>query len=379
MASSKRVPQVGMLKKESCAGAKRISEQVIVENQRGITLFGYPFFSSKLLIPKVDPPQFHTEKDRQPISTATSNYYGNTNNKLLLPLNFKCSMGLTEEVGEGSAQVECVGERDDEFAWFVSMDYHGNYDIDDQGWCYSWSFRSKYWKGKNGFVRKRFWVRLPTRNGQLGYCAHYLLERGKKRSIRGQSMRRGEGVCEHEDGSEYYYDEETGDDRSATKPDTVPHTQLPQKQPPQIGCSQQINESRLTEYLYDYYSDQDMDERQRQGSESSYSTELYNQMEFYSLYQLCGDFGVTEQLQQLVLQLKKLPLDRQKFELLDEFVQNKLSPLGLQDLRRIVSDPKLGFAELVLQTFQFDVSRRKFLDKWVSSLLQDTRQQLSLR
>lgn len=171
MASSSRIQHLEMLERESCPGMRRIAEQIIVENQRGIALFGYPFFSNKLLIPKVDPLQFHTEKDQQPISTVTSSYCGNTNNKLLLPLNFLCSRSVTEEKG-GTALFGCIGERDDEFAWFVLMDYQGKYDIDDQGWCYSWSFRSKCWKGKNGFVRKRFWVRLPTQNEELGFCGH---------------------------------------------------------------------------------------------------------------------------------------------------------------------------------------------------------------
>ena len=53
------------------------------------------------------------------------------------------------------------------YKWFVSMDHANRYDTDDQGWCYSWRFRSVRWKAHGGFVRKRYWVRLLVNSREM--------------------------------------------------------------------------------------------------------------------------------------------------------------------------------------------------------------------
>lgn len=48
--------------------------------------------------------------------------------------------------------------------WYVDM----GYDVDDQGWAYSWRFGSDTWHGSHvwfhSFVRRRHWIRVAHRN-----------------------------------------------------------------------------------------------------------------------------------------------------------------------------------------------------------------------
>ncbi|AAS51815.2 ADL105Cp [Eremothecium gossypii ATCC 10895] len=328
MSSAGSRAQAERAKGRSACELQGVSEHIIVENQRGITLFGYPFFSNKLLIPKVDPPQFHTEKEQQPISTTTSNYYGNTNNKLLLPLHFRYTGTLGAE-GTGRLRGRpASGGSDDEFAWFVSMDYRGQYDIDDQGWCYSWSFRSKYWKGKSGFVRKRFWVRLPTRSEHLGQTSGPGARAGS----------RGARSAMHRTGS-------AGRAGWAAARHTEPQSPI---------------------------AEEDDEKRDEDRADTACMLGSYTRQEFSALYE-GGNGRFAEELAQLVRKIDKLPLDRQKFEALEEFVQG-MTPTQHRDMCRIVRDPNSGFTGKILSSFQFDVSRRKFLERWIHGLLMDTGQ-----
>lgn len=119
------------------------TQDVIVEHQRGAMVLGYPVFSPNLLIRGIDPPQFQLVGED----------------------------GHTVEKGEikagGGMYPFDLGTPLKGFKWFVSMDHGNRYDTDDQGWCYSWRFRSRRWKAHGGFVRKRFWVRLPINGREM--------------------------------------------------------------------------------------------------------------------------------------------------------------------------------------------------------------------
>ncbi|AET39425.1 Spo73p Ecym_4367 [Eremothecium cymbalariae DBVPG len=445
--------QVERTNKGGFNGGLRVAEQVIVENQRGITVFGYPFFSNKLLIPKVDPPQFHTEKDHLPISTATSNYYGNTNNKLLLPLNFRhlgfASGGVgggERSEGEGSSEVGGsssgstfgvsshgrVEGQDEEFAWFVSMDHQGQYDIDDQGWCYSWSFRSKYWKGKNGFVRKRFWIRLPTRNDNLGYCGHQhqnhvgtrtsygrtdavstIVEEEEEQQCQIEPPQLGKqetAVLEDEHNNCNTSNSSKSNDsstKSSTNKDNnnqeeeeidAPEcrimdinsngpriAQIPQPTTGATGSTSENSAEALwrqistTEGVMSSIkglcvnnlnrSGSDEDDADDQFTDAIDISDVDEHLEVYKLYHQREENQVfSDILDKLIFELNNLSLDRQKLELLDEFVRDKLSSINRQDLQRVLRDPKSNFIEQVLSSLQFDVSRRKFLDKWITGI-----------
>ncbi|ODQ59251.1 hypothetical protein WICANDRAFT_55818 [Wickerhamomyces anomalus NRRL Y-366-8] len=105
------------------------SYDLLIENERGFIIFGLPFYT-KYMFP-FDPPNF-TNINGSKIS-----------NLKLFPLpdlNWKWSWDK----------------------WYVIM----NDDNDDQGWCYSWRFGSKHWRGEQRlgcFVRRRIWLRLRER------------------------------------------------------------------------------------------------------------------------------------------------------------------------------------------------------------------------
>ncbi|CAD6621657.1 HN1_G0001190.mRNA.1.CDS.1 [Saccharomyces cerevisiae] len=125
-----------------------LPEDVLIENERGVTLLGYPLFSPKILLPHVDPPQF------QRLNTENGSLIALSKNTIsnfieLYPID----LSTERTAGSSSSQMT---------KWFVLMDYKEKYDIDDQGWCYSWNFNNSRWKSKNGLVRRRVWVRLPT-------------------------------------------------------------------------------------------------------------------------------------------------------------------------------------------------------------------------
>lgn len=127
-----------------------LPEDIFVENERGVGLLGYPFFSAKLLIPRIDPSNFQivNTEDRllRNISNASVHSIAG-----LYPL----TKDEAREKANGPSK------------WFVLMDFKDKLDMDDQGWLYSWHFTTERWKSKHGFVRRRVWVKLPERRGEL--------------------------------------------------------------------------------------------------------------------------------------------------------------------------------------------------------------------
>ncbi|EGV63536.1 hypothetical protein CANTEDRAFT_114386 [Yamadazyma tenuis ATCC 10573] len=111
--------------------------ELVVENQRGLKIFGIPMFSSNSLIPMLDPSSF------QLLNGQNLKVIDNNLNNLPLPdLNWQWHW-------------EC---------WYVLM----LNDVDDQGWIYSKiNFNSHHWKGKyyfGNFIRRRVWIRLRHRS-----------------------------------------------------------------------------------------------------------------------------------------------------------------------------------------------------------------------
>lgn len=105
---------------------------VIIENQRGFTLLGYPFFSPKLLFPRLDPNNFQImNREKGTLIDIRSN---RRSIRDVFPLEGYDRCGR----------------------WFVDMRV-GN--VDDQGWVYSWNFSHGRWRDGKGLVRRRIWVR----------------------------------------------------------------------------------------------------------------------------------------------------------------------------------------------------------------------------
>ncbi|CDR44759.1 CYFA0S15e02520g1_1 [Cyberlindnera fabianii] len=102
---------------------------IIIESERGVTLFGFPLFSHQLF--PMDPPRLMTPHGTKIMSTQ------------LYPLP-------SDLWRWGWAQ------------WHVVMDAG---DMDDQGWSYAWWFKAKSWRGrmKTGCVRRRIWMRVRWR------------------------------------------------------------------------------------------------------------------------------------------------------------------------------------------------------------------------
>lgn len=102
------------------------SYDLLIENERGLIIFGLPFYT-KYMLP-FDPPNF------------TNSRGSRINNLKLFPLpdlNWRWTWSK----------------------WYVIM----NDDNDDQGWSYNWKFGSKNWRGEQKlgcFVRRRIWLRL---------------------------------------------------------------------------------------------------------------------------------------------------------------------------------------------------------------------------
>ncbi|CCC70242.1 hypothetical protein NCAS_0E01720 [Naumovozyma castellii] len=120
-----------------------LPKDLIIENERGATILGYPLFSPRLLIPHIDPPQF------QMIIPETGTLQC-ISNDIISSFHQLYPFGYDEEQEQAQKK------------WFVMMDFKNRYDMDDQGWCYSWTFNNERWKSKNGIVRRRVWVRLST-------------------------------------------------------------------------------------------------------------------------------------------------------------------------------------------------------------------------
>lgn len=115
----------------------KLPEDSLVENERGITLFGIPMFSSSLLMPHLDPTHWQ-------IINVEDMKLKNIGEHSLLSRGELYPLAKSAHVGE---------------KWFVLMDFGDTVDMDDQGWLYSWSFDSSRWKSKHGFVRRRIWVK----------------------------------------------------------------------------------------------------------------------------------------------------------------------------------------------------------------------------
>ncbi|CAI1951472.1 hypothetical protein SEUBUCD646_0E01300 [Saccharomyces eubayanus] len=130
-----------------------LPDDVLIENERGITLLGYPVFSPKILVPPFDPPQFQRL---------------NTENGSLIPLSKNTISNFTELYPIDLATERVAGNgNSQQTKWFVLMDFDERYDSDDQGWCYSWNFNNSRWKSKNGLVRRRVWVRISAASHSL--------------------------------------------------------------------------------------------------------------------------------------------------------------------------------------------------------------------
>lgn len=102
---------------------------VIYENQRGMFVFGHPFFSSNSLL----------NFDRKPWTT------------------------LDNKAAPGDPQSYPLPNTNWQWAWkYWYIDMSG--DVDDHGWSYSWFFRSKRWHGSHvwlhSWVRRRRWIRV---------------------------------------------------------------------------------------------------------------------------------------------------------------------------------------------------------------------------
>ncbi|KAF5093132.1 hypothetical protein D0Z00_004230 [Geotrichum galactomycetum] len=109
--------------------------EVLIENQRGWFLFGFPFFSANTLFP-------------------------------LDPSPWTCGpAGATTAPGDiSSFPLPAPGWEWAWSRWYIDM----GYDVDDQGWSYSFNFGSNSrWHGSHvwfhSFVRRRRWIRLRRR------------------------------------------------------------------------------------------------------------------------------------------------------------------------------------------------------------------------
>ncbi|VVT56216.1 uncharacterized protein SAPINGB_P004898 [Magnusiomyces paraingens] len=106
---------------------------VLTENQRGWFILGYPFFSKNMLF-SLDP---------EPWTYGPSN---------------KAAPGDIHTFPLPDPSWDWTWN-----SWYVDMAY----DVDDQGWSYSWRFASNAWHGSHvwfhSFVRKRRWLRLRHR------------------------------------------------------------------------------------------------------------------------------------------------------------------------------------------------------------------------
>lgn len=136
------------------AAATDYDYDFVVENQRGMKMFGIPLFLNKALIPVFDPATFQLANGKN-----LSINYDKIDNFHLPDLDWVWAWPK----------------------WYVLM----LNDVDDQGWLYlGISFRLRHhWKGKyyfGNFVRRRIWVRLRQKKDQEGrtetrdFCSYNL-------------------------------------------------------------------------------------------------------------------------------------------------------------------------------------------------------------
>ncbi|KAG0666963.1 hypothetical protein C6P45_000172 [Maudiozyma exigua] len=127
-----------------------VADDIVVENQRGFTIVDYTLYSPHLLIPKIDPPQYqivYYERDNSGLKDMTKIKFTTLSKKILHSF---------EQFYPMDFQPDHVTPED--YKWYILVSIK---DTDDDGWNYSWFFRHKRWKYKNGFVRRRIWVKLP--------------------------------------------------------------------------------------------------------------------------------------------------------------------------------------------------------------------------
>ncbi|KZS92959.1 hypothetical protein SISNIDRAFT_485905 [Sistotremastrum niveocremeum HHB9708] len=134
----------------------------LYENQRGITMFSSPYYSSASLLPN-DPPPFtlpHSDDGHEipPVSSLEA-----------YPLPSPMWMWVSKY-------------------WMVDM--RGDEHIDPEGWEFNWSFRKKGWRScvgplsAGGWVRRRRWVRLmmcPARL-EMSHSSGSLTQSGSQQS-----------------------------------------------------------------------------------------------------------------------------------------------------------------------------------------------------
>lgn len=114
-------------------GARRSEVDILYENQRGWFFFGIPMFSGKSLL-NFDPPAWMTR------------------NNDVSPVNITNAQ-LPDPSWEWAWKT-----------WYVDM----SYDVDEEGWQYSFSFASSFsWHGAHpwfhSFVRRRRWLRMRVK------------------------------------------------------------------------------------------------------------------------------------------------------------------------------------------------------------------------
>ncbi|EAZ63314.2 Sporulation-specific protein 73 [Scheffersomyces stipitis CBS 6054] len=121
--------------------ATDIQFDFVLENQRGMKLFGIPLYSKNSLLPLIDPSTYQSIKGKRLLISAD-----HLNNFPLPDFSWTWSWD----------------------SWYVLMCN----DVDDQGWVYSNLFFNNYftdrtWKGKyylGNFVRRRIWVRMRKKS-----------------------------------------------------------------------------------------------------------------------------------------------------------------------------------------------------------------------
>lgn len=154
------------------------TKDIIVENQRGITLLGVPFFSPSFLLPGLDPPNY------QLIISNSLGGNSDPKNKSIIPINYRSGDNPRNKlnsfdylyplpwnpVTNCENNINNLPQKNNKHGkWYVKLNHDMvedepllNY-CDDQGWIYSWRFRSNHWKDRNGLVRRRIWVKLDER------------------------------------------------------------------------------------------------------------------------------------------------------------------------------------------------------------------------
>lgn len=117
-------------------GAEDYVMEYQIESERGILVMGSRLFTENALMP-LDPAHY-SSLDGEALGSALTDY----------------------EIPDESWV--WLWSR-----WYVDM----TADVDDHGWCYSWRFRSRHWRGHHrilrSFVRQRMWKRPRIKRAAL--------------------------------------------------------------------------------------------------------------------------------------------------------------------------------------------------------------------